>query len=154
MSTEVKHKVIRVAAGGELSLVYGNDGANRLWAAERIGHGARFGDDSVTIGVERGGVLRAVAAYNLFTGRSCHAHIATDGSRAWASRGVLAALFAYPFRQCGVSRITLPIRASNRASIILAIKLGFEFEGRLVGACEGEDEMILGMLSENCPWLR
>ena len=146
--------VARIDAGGTRQLVYGNDEVHRAWAAERIAGGARFGDEAVTIGVERGGTLCAVAIYNLFTDSSCHAHIASDGSKAWASPGVLAAIFAYPFRQCGVRRITLPIAASNRASLILAIKLGFQFEGRLIAGCGDEDEILLGMLAEDCHWIK
>lgn len=145
--------IVRVPAGGALDIVYGNDEEHRSWAAEQIGSGARFGKEAITIGVERRGKLCAAAVFNLFTDTSCHAHIATDRGRSWASRSVLAALFAYPFQQCSLRRITLPIAASNRESIILAIKLGFQFEGRLIGACRDGDEIILGMLAENCPWI-
>lgn len=146
--------VVRVPAGGGLELVYGDDERSRQWAADRIGRGARFSEGAITIGVERRGRLCAVAVFNLFTDTSCHAHIATDRERSWANRSVLAALFAYPFEQCGLRRITLPIAASNRDSIILAIKLGFQFEGRLIDGCGDDDEIILGMLAESCPWLR
>lgn len=153
MGDEAK-TVVRVPAGGGLTLVYGNDEEHRIWSARQIGRGAQFGNEAITIGVERQGGLCAAAVFNLFTDTSCHAHIATDRCRSWASRSILAALFAYPFEQCGLRRITLPIAASNRESIILAIKLGFQFEGRLIGACGEDDEIILGMLAENCPWLR
>ena len=137
-----------------LTLVYDRRDDLLAWAAEKMGSpNMQWAPDTATIGVERGDALCAVAAYNIFSGSGCCAHIATDGSRAWASRGILAALFAYPFIQCGLDRITLPISRKNIRSQILALKLGFSFEGRLARNHDGEDEILLGMLREECPWL-
>ena len=110
--------------------------------------------DTTTIGVENDGELVAVALFNLFLGDGCAAHIATGGGRDWASRAMLAALFAYPFIQCGLVRITLPIARRNIKSQILALKLGFSFEGRLALGSNGDDEILMGMLKRDCPWLR
>lgn len=137
-----------------LTLVYDRRDDLLAWAAEKMGSpNMQWAPDTATIGVARGDAVCAVAAYNIFSGSGCCAHIATDGSRTWASRGILAALFAYPFIQCGLDRITLPISRKNIRSQILALKLGFSFEGRLARNHDGEDEILLGMLREECPWL-
>lgn len=145
----------RVAVTPRQSLVYGDDARLRAFAAERLDEPAMsWPDDTITIGIETDGVLSAVALFNLFMGEGCCAHIATTGARDWASRTVLAALFAYPFVQCGLTRITLPIARRNIRSQVLALKLGFSFEGRLRANAEGDDEIIMGMLRTECPWLR
>ena len=105
------------------------------------------------ISVRYGGELRAVALYNHWSREGCMAHIVSDEGRRWATRGVLYAFFAYPFIQGGLKRITLPVRADNIAAQILALKLGFSFEGRLRCAVDGHDEIIMGMRREECRWI-
>ena len=67
---------------------------------------------------------------------------------------MLYGIFAYPFEQCGLRRVTAPISSKNKASLILVIKLGFMFEGRLVNGCTDGDQVIMGMLREDCPWTK
>lgn len=138
-----------------LTLVYDNDDANMAWASQRLGRPSMtWAHGTKTIGIERDGETVCVALYNLFTEKSCCAHIVTDGSRRWATRQTLRALFAYPFEQCKLDRITLPIQSSNKLSTILAIKLGFQFEGRLANSyANGDDDVLLGMQRSRCPWL-
>ena len=124
------------------------------WAAERIGI-ARWPDDSKGLRVTRDGQIKAVLVYNTFMDETCCIHIATDGKRDWANRGILFGIFAYPFLQLGLRRVTAPIASRNIASQILVIKLGFQFEGRLIGARrDNDDEILFGMLRERCFWTR
>lgn len=140
-----------------LRLIYDRQTELLDWAAARIGV-SRWPLDTVTIGVERDdgtgrGEICAVVAFNQFLDASCSAHIATDGRRRWASRGILAAWCAYPFIQCGLRRVTAPIPAGNIPAVINALKLGFRFEGMLRHAQADGDLVLLGMLREECPWL-
>jgi len=123
------------------------------WAAERIGLD-RWPADSQALRVTRDEQIKAVVVFNTFFDVSCCAHIATDGQRDWANRGVLYGIFAYPFLQLGLRRLTLPIASQNVPAQILALKLGFGFEGRLINGRADDDEILLGMLRENCIWTR
>ncbi len=124
------------------------------WASDRIMPGLDWEPGTRAIGVlDEAGQIRAVAAYNMFYDGCCSAHIATDGSRAWANRGVLQAWFEYPFRQCGLSRMTAPVAADNVSAQILALKMGFSFEGRQRAGFLGKDVVLLGMLRSECRWI-
>ncbi len=138
---------------GNLELGIKDQPGALAWAAEKIGIN-RWPDDSQAVHVTRDGEMKAVVVYNTFFDVSCSAHIATDGKRDWANRGVLFGIFAYPFIQCDLRRITLPIASRNISAQILALKLGFVFEGRLVGARKDDDEILFGMLRERCIWTR
>lgn len=124
------------------------------WAAQRLALKA-WPSETKGLAIRAGDTLRAVTAYNHFyDGKTCSIHIATDGSRQWATRGMLYGIFAYPFEQCGLRRVTAPISSANKASLILVVKLGFQFEGRLLNACKDGDQVIMGMLREDCSWIK
>ena len=125
------------------------------WAARRLGMLGGWDVGTKGLAIRAGETLRAVTAYADFRdNKTCTIHIATDGSRQWATRGMLYGIFAYPFEQCGLRRVTAPISSTNKASLILVIKLGFMFEGRLVAGCTDGDQVIMGMLREDCPWIK
>lgn len=138
-----------------LALVYNNDDEHMTWAASRLGRPRMtWPSDTKTIGVESDGKLLCVVLYNLFLERGCAAHIVTDKSRAWATRPILRALFSYPFVQLDLQRLTLPVPSSNVPAMILAIKLGFQFEGRLANSyANGDADVLLGMQRSQCRWL-
>ncbi|MFG1462121.1 GNAT family protein [Xanthobacter sp. DSM 24535] len=153
MSRKKQPLVVRVPVSGARHLVYNDDARVIAWASEHIGQGEYWPQDTVSIGLERDGRLLAAALFNSFSGAACQGHIASDGSRAWATRDVLAAVFAFPFVQSECQRITAPIAASNKPSLILAIKLGFVPEGRMERALPDDDLAVLVMFKERCPWL-
>ena len=138
---------------GNLELGIADHPGYLAWAAERIGID-RWPADSQALRVMRGDQIKAVVVYNSFFDSTCSAHIATDGRRDWANRGALFGIFAYPFLQCGLRRITLPIASRNLSAQILALKLGFQFEGRLLNARADDDEIVFGMIREKCIWIR
>lgn len=138
-----------------LSLAYGKDEEHMAWAAVRLGMSGRWPSDTRTIGVERYGDTVCVVAFNMFVEKNACAHIVSDGFGAWASRAILAGLFAYPFIQCDLFRLTVPVPSSKRNVQIMALKLGFKFEGRLANAyTNGDDDVLFGMQRDDCPWLR
>ncbi|HTN66399.1 MAG TPA: N-acetyltransferase, partial [Burkholderiaceae bacterium] len=71
-------------------LIYGDEPRLLPWAAERIGI-ASFRRDAYTIGLERDGVLAAVAVYDNFSEGDCNVHLASDGSKRWMSKEFLLA---------------------------------------------------------------
>lgn len=123
------------------------------WAAERIGGSPRFERFSA-IGLEDGGQLVAAVIYDSWFHPGICGHIASDGTRRWANRAFLRAIFDYPFNQLGCARITAPIAEGNQAAIHFVEKLGFVLEGRLRCAMpDGADRLIFGILKEDCKWL-
>lgn len=135
------------------TLTYENPETLLAWASKVMREDNVWSDDSRPIGVLDDGRLCGVIVYNDFTEAACSAHIATDGTRAWATRSTLAGIFAFPFIQLRKRRITAPIPASNTAAVVNAVKLGFRFEGRLLHSLPDDDQIILGMIREECPWL-
>lgn len=134
-----------------MTVIYGLTEELQHWIEQ---HGVEFsGRDAQFIGIKRGDKFTGAVMYENFTEFNCDAHIFTDGQRQWATRPVLTALFAYPFLQCGLARLTGRIPSSNVPALINALKLGFKFEGRMLGAQYPDDEIILGMTRAECPWL-
>ena len=80
-------------------------------------------------------------------------HIASDGSRNWLSRDFLAAMFAYPFVQLRLHRVTGLIAASNADSLRFARHIGFRDEGVMREGAPDGDMMVLGMLRRECRWI-
>lgn len=147
-------QVVRTPLGANSNLVFGDTGRLCGWASERMGRPAlRWPKDTVCIGLEEAGDPVAVILYDRFTSQSCDMHLATNGGKKWATRASLYAFFAFPFIQCGFSRVGTHILRSNVASQILALKLGFTFEGRICSSLDGEDGIILGMLKQDCRWI-
>lgn len=138
-----------------LSLAYDKDEEHMAWAAVRLGMSGRWLEPTHTIGIERDGETVCVVLFNTFVEKNACAHIVSDGFSRWASRPILAGLFAYPFIQCDLHRLTVPVPSSKRNVQIMALKLGFEFEGRLRNAyASGDDDVLFGMQRDDCPWLR
>lgn len=126
------------------------------WAAHRIGEPTlRWLDDSLALAIlDRTEKIRGVIIYNMFMQHGCCAHIATDGRRDWATRGMLYGMFAFPFVQMKLDRVTLPIANKNIEAQVLALKLGFKFEGRLRNGLGDDDEILMGMIREDCIWIK
>lgn len=122
-----------------------------VWAASIIGNGL-WPEETKGITIYRAGQRRAVVGYNAFYDGGCSAHIASDGSRDWVSRGALYAMFAYPFEQCGLDRVSLLIGVRNINAQVFALKLGFSFDGRVRHT--GEDKILFGMLRSECIWTK
>lgn len=135
-----------------LRLVTG-DRAHLDWAGERLG-GIAWPADSCSLAIEDDQGPRGVVVYNYFTETSCCAHIATNGRRNWATRAMLFGIFALPFLHHRLNRVTLPISVRNVPAQILALKLGFQFDGRLRNAQSDGDEVLFGMLRDDCFWIK
>ncbi len=122
------------------------------WAEKRIG--SHFRDDAKTIGMERDGRVVAVVAYDTFSTTGCNMHIASDGSKMWLNRAFLVCAFAYPFTQCGFTRVTGLVSAKNSDALRFDEHLGFVREGVLRrAAADGSDVIVLGMLRDECKYI-
>ncbi|TRW94927.1 hypothetical protein FNJ84_17700 [Paracoccus sp. M683] len=126
------------------------------WARQRCG----LGDDlwpreSEAVGVrDADGRVRAVMVLNAFYGDTCTAHIASDHTRVWASRKILAGLFGYTFIYRRMNRMQLIVPVSNKRAVILGVKLGFRPEGVVRAHCANhEDGFLMSMLKHECPFI-
>jgi hypothetical protein len=124
-----------------------------LWAAALL-H-VEWPEGSTGLVIRQGDKTKAVIVYNcFFDNATCSAHIASDSGKTWATRNILYGMFAYPFLQLGLRRVTLPIAAKNVSAQVLALKLGFKPEGFLRHARIDDDEIVYGMIREECPWIK
>lgn len=96
-------------------------------------------------------ILGAVV-YDGFTPYECNLHVVVSDKRC-VSRRVLRAVFGYPFKQVGLKRVTAQVAASNEKSQAFVRSLGFMLEGRKRAGMGDEDELIFGLLAEDCRWL-
>lgn len=133
-------------------LIYNDPERLKAWALERYPDAAVDGDTHA-LGYEIDGKLVVVCLFNGFTRWECNIHVVTDGSRRWCSRGFLAAVFAYPFRQLGLQRVTALVPAKNTDALVLDIRLGFKPEGVKRAAYGDDDLVVLGMTRDSCKWL-
>jgi RimJ/RimL family protein N-acetyltransferase len=123
------------------------------WVAKKTNEYGNFGA-SQGIGWERDGVLVAGVAYAEWNGPNVVCHIASDGSRRWASREYLRTIFDYPFNQLKVKRITVCVGEGNSASRRFVGHLGFTIEATLEKAHPTGDLLVYRMFREDCKWLR
>ena len=89
------------------------------WAESRIG--MKFRPDAKALGRMKNGELVAVVVYDNFSEADCNMHIASDGSKRWLNRELLAAAFYYPFVQLKLRRVTGLVPAKSR-TVLFAIR--------------------------------
>lgn len=99
----------------------------------------------------RNGELAGACVFDAFTPHDCSIHLAIAEGPVpeWALR----AAFAYPFKQLGLKRVSAQIREDNAAGLAIAKRNGFVVEGRKRKAAGDCDEIILGLLKEECALL-
>jgi RimJ/RimL family protein N-acetyltransferase len=132
-------------------VVVGRDAAVAEWVLERTPHVETWGPCRA-IGIARGDELVAGVVYNNCRWPSIEASIAST-EPSWCSRRNLAAIFAYPFRQLGCTRLGAVTAAENHDVRGFLKRLGFRQEGLLKSALPGRrDAVIFGMTPEECRW--
>ena len=125
------------------------------WAASRLGLTEIWPPESIPLASvdPHTGDLHAVVIYNAFYNNSCVMHIASAKTRKWATRETLRGFFDLPFNRLGLSSVRSQVRQSNVSAQVLALKLGFSFEG-VQKYPEGQDDMVLlGLLKTECKFL-
>ena len=127
------------------------------WAQEKIGFAGTWPNGARALGVldDKTGAIRAVlVTVHTYTG-IIDAHIASDGSRKWATRNILGGLFGYMFIYHKARRVQVVIDPENTNSVFMVHKMGFVFEGRVAASLDnGKDGMILGMTPDQCKWIK
>ena len=123
------------------------------WVAKRTNEYGNFGA-AQGIGWGRNGALVAGVAYAEWNGPNVVCHIASDGSRRWATRSYLWTIFDYPFNQLKVKRITVCVGEGNGASRRFVEHLGFTLEATLDSAHPSGDLLVYRMFRHDCRFLR
>lgn len=125
------------------------------WVAAKLSSNASSFQLCSAIGVSRGTKIVAGFLYHRFDGHDCEITIAVEDKRVWQRRDLVRAFFAYPFLQLGCTRISCSVPTEVLKAAKLAMKLGFRAEGLKRRGYDGvNDAYILGMLREECRWLR
>lgn len=122
-----------------------------LWAAQQL-EIPGWNSDATSIGVFIDDCLAGAVVYEGFTPYECNMHLAVDDQRC-ITRAVIRQVFEYPFVQLDYHRVSGLVRADNEACIKFCERIGFTHEGRKREAVAGHDEVIMGMLRDECRWL-
>lgn len=137
-----------------MNLVYGQDAVVAEWIRAHGPHAEVPFDKCATIGVEEGGRLIAGAVFTEYRPHSGSIHLSgASVTPRWATRKTLHALFAYPFLQLKVKRLTAYTGFSMSSVRQFLERLGFVQEGILRAGYADDDCVVYGMLREECRWV-
>jgi len=116
--------------------------------------GLRLAEGMVAIGLLRGGQIVAGVLYEGLNRQNVWMHVAAEPGARWLTRAYLRACFAYPFKVCGVQRVSAHVDSTNVASRRFCGHLGFVPEARLAAAAhDGGDVILYVMWRADCRFL-
>lgn len=134
------------------SVLYGAGDVAKAFAAREVG--TEFDDTAHGLVIVRDGVLIGSVVFHNFKGFDVQVTCAAADPR-WARRGILAELFAVPFRQWGCARMTAITGKTNMRTQRFLAGIGFMREGEHALGLDGhEDAVTFGMTRANCRWLK
>jgi RimJ/RimL family protein N-acetyltransferase len=137
-----------------LKIWYGDDAEIATWVHARIPHMPTGFANMKTIGIcADDGSPRGAVVYHEYRGNDIQMSCAAD-SRRWLTHDILRVLFAYPFEQLGVDRVTACVPASNRHTRRFVEGIGFQVEGIMRQGFRGDDCVIYGLLRAECKWIK
>ena len=119
------------------------------WVAQQ-NSGGYHEAQSQALGLVKDGKIVAGVIYENWNKKSIFCHIAITGRM---TAQYLAIIFDYPFNQCGVDKIVVPIVSDNAKSIKLVENMGFSEECRLRDASPTGDIIFYTLLRKNCRFL-
>lgn len=105
-----------------------------------------FVEGMQAIGLEESGSLIAGVVFEGTNKHNTWMHVAAIPGAKWLTRTYLAACFGYAFVQCGVSRVSGYVNASNTRARKFDEHLGFEQEAVLRGAAADGGDVIIYVL--------
>jgi len=138
-----------------IRLVFENQDGLQQWAEDRLpeAKGAGGFGRCASIGMDLDGALIGVVVFHNYRKCDIEMSIATENPR-WIQRGVLRALFHYPFVQLGCARVTAVCSVDSNRAIKLMSGIGFKQEGAHPKArIDGATSVSYGLLKEDCRWI-
>jgi RimJ/RimL family protein N-acetyltransferase len=134
-------------------IVYGDKQLLLGWAGKRLG--MEFDERlSEPIGVENDGEILAVAVINNVRWPNAEISFVMASPR-WATRTHIAGIFAYPFLQLGMKRLSAVTEVKNQPARAFLCRLGFKQEGYHPEAFPSGDGVSYGLLREDAQcWLK
>lgn len=109
-----------------------------------------LGED-VSLGYVSNNKLKGGIVFNGYTGLNVVVNFAGAGK--WLAPELVKACADLVYNKLGCVRATALIAESNKKAIKLAKHAGFKEEGKLRKGAGDEDQIVLGMLREECRWL-
>lgn len=121
-----------------------------LWVAEQT-NGCFSAETCTALGLENSKrQIIAGVIYENWNRRSVVAHMAITGR---LTRKFISAIFRYPFEQCGVHKVILPVSSANVKSNRFVRHLGFTEECRIRDADPGGDIILYTLEKSACRFL-
>lgn len=139
-------------------IIYGADEAVCEWVSLNLGSKNMFGKARGLAVVKDNKVIAGVV-YNNYTTDINNNPLNIEMSifsidKSWATRQNLKELFAYPFIQLGLKRVTATSSVNAEGVNIFLQKLGFTREGLHRNAyVDGSDAYSWGLLKQECRWI-
>ncbi len=122
------------------------------WARSRIPYVRSWGEWYQAIGHIIDGKICAAVIFNNYDECNISMHVAAEPGTAWATRGFLETVFAYPFGQLALRRVTGYVLSGMEAEQKFDEALGFRREGLMRDAAPHDDVVIMGMLAGECKY--
>lgn len=129
-----------------------NDPSVGEWVRERMPKVHSWMGEFKSLAAVENGVMMGAVVYDAFTPYDCCIHVRLD-KPGCKEPAILRCVFAYPFEQLKLKRLTGLVAASNDKGRQLCTWLGFHLEGCKASALGDEDELVYGLLKESCRWL-
>lgn len=108
---------------------------------------------SITIAsVTEDNQIMGVVVYTRFTPFGCELSVASTTPK-FLTRSFLRVVFGYPFKQCGMVRISAVIEDGNINAIDMDERLGFIREATLKQWYGDTDGILLRMTKDECKWI-
>lgn len=137
-----------------MRLVYDQPERVSRFVRDRGPHSGDGFDKFAAIGVEEEGELIAGCVFTEYRPHCKSIHLSgASVTPRWATRKTLRALFAYPFLQLKVKRLTAYTGFSMSSVRQFLERLGFVQEGILRAGYADDDCVVYGMLREECRWV-
>jgi RimJ/RimL family protein N-acetyltransferase len=136
-------------------LVYKNSDLVKWWVGQQLE--CSFPDQCIGIGIiddddDEPELIAGVLYYNYHAPKGIEMTIASVAP--WSTKGIIQALFHYPFNQLGCSRVTSIIDIDNTHTAKFLDNLGFTKEGVMRDANPNGDAVIYGLLKTECKWIK
>ena len=120
------------------------------WLMSRIG-GTYLAGRGVYIGLERNGLICAVAGFEDYNTASMMGHLAVDGGRmdlTW-----IKYCFRYVFDIAKVIKLIGMVSSTNTRAYNMNLKFGYIEEAVIKDACKNGDMILMTMTREQCKYI-